>query len=367
MTRVIGIDPGTVSFDLCGLEDGQVFLDTTIPSAEIGANPQVLVEALKAAQPVDLIIGPSGYGLPWVRIEDFSEQELFLFILADERERSQVSVLGGMAAMITSLKASSLPILFMPGVIHLPTVPAYRKANKIDMGTADKLCCLALGILDQARQYQLAYHETSFIYVEVGGAYTAVMAVQNGQAVDGLGGSGGGPGFYSLGTMDGELAYLLGHFPKSVLFSGGVTSMLGQPALSPEESLALRETNPVMQQAWEALFEGVTKSVAAEMTIVPGAREIVLSGRLCRIPAVREELARRLGHFAPVRRISSIATVAKEAAQGAALIADGLAGGQFAALVETMRLKEAQGTVLDYLHINGAAELKQKYLKSAGN
>lgn len=364
MARVIGIDPGTVSFDLCGLENGHVFLDTTIPSAEIGTNPQILVEALQAAQPLDLVIGPSGYGLPWVRIEEFSEQELFLFILVDERERNQISVLGGMGKMIGLLKASGLPVQFMPGVIHLPTVPAHRKANKIDMGTADKLCCLALGIFDQARRHHIAYGATSFIFVEVGGAYTAVMAVQAGQVVDGLGGSGGGPGFYSLGAMDGELAYLLGTFPKAVLFSGGVAYMAGQPTLSPEEAFALRETEPVVQQAWEALFEGVAKSVAAEMMVVHNVREILLSGRLCRLPAIREELAERLSRFAPVHHIMGIAQVAKEAAQGAALIADGIAGGQFASLVETMRLKEAQGTVLDYLHLSLANELKRKYLKS---
>ncbi|GIK36889.1 MAG: hypothetical protein BroJett011_07220 [Chloroflexota bacterium] len=363
MSRVIGIDPGTVSFDLCGLENGRVFLDTTIPSAEIGANPQVLVDALKAAQPLDLVIGPSGYGLPWVSIEEFGEQELFLFILADERERNQISVLGGMAEMIGMLKASGLPIQFMPGVIHLPTVPEHRKANKIDMGTADKLCCLALGILDQARRHHIAYRETSFIFVEVGGAYTAVMAVQGGQVVDGLGGSSGGPGFYSLGAIDGELAYLLGSFPKSVLFSGGVAYAADQPAKSPEELLALQEISPTVGRAWEALFEGVTKSVAAEMTVVPRVREILLSGRLCRIPAIREELAERLSRFAPVHRISGIAHTAKEAAQGAALIADGVTGGQFADLVETMRLKEAKGTVLDYLHVSLTNELKQKYLK----
>ncbi|MFN8459085.1 MAG: DUF1464 family protein [Anaerolineae bacterium] len=363
MPRVIGIDPGTVSFDVCGLGDGRVFLDTTIPSAEIGANPQILVDVLQAAQPLDLVIGPSGYGLPWVNIQEFSEQELFLFILADERERSQVSVLGGMGQMIASLKASGLPILFMPGVVHLPTVPEHRKANKIDMGTADKLCCLALGIFDQARQYQIAYNATNFIFVEVGGAYTAVMAVQGGQVVDGLGGSSGAPGYYSLGAMDGELAYLLGSFPKSVLFSGGVAAMTGQPTLSPEESLALRNNNAAIEDAWEALFEGVVKCVAAEMMVLPAPREILLSGRLCRIPPVREELARRVGHFAPVRYVSGLARTAKEAAQGAALIADGMAGGQYADLVETMRLKEARGTVLDYLHVSLADDIRRKYLK----
>ncbi len=367
MTRVIGIDPGTVSFDLCGLEDGRIFLDTTIPSAEIAANPGALTDVLKAAQPLDLVIGPSGYGLPWISIEAFSEQERFLFILADAREREQVSVLGGMGRMIASLKASGLPILFMPGVIHLPTVPAYRKANKIDMGTADKLCCLALGIFDQARQHRLAYGQTSFIYVEVGGAYTAVMAVQNGQVVDGLGGSSGGPGFYALGAIDGELAYLLGRFPKEVLFSGGVSHIAGHPSLTPEEAMDLADTDPVVRQAWEALFEGVAKSVAAEMTIVPEAREIILSGRLCRLPAIREELTHRLGRLAPVRPITGIAATAKEAAQGAALIADGMAGGEFASLVETMRLKQARGTVLDYLHVSGTRELKQRYLKTAAD
>jgi predicted butyrate kinase (DUF1464 family) len=167
--------------------------------------------------------------------------------------------------------------------------------------------------------------------------------------------------------MDGELAYLLGSFPKSVLFSGGVAAMTGQAALSPEEALALKETEPVVGQAWEALFEGIKKSVAAEMALVPHVQEIILSGRLCRIPTIREELADRLSCFAPIHHISGIATIAKEAAQGAALIANGMVGGQFAGLVETMRLKEAKGTVLDYLHLNLASELKQKYLKSVAN
>ncbi len=363
MARVVGIDPGTVSFDLCGLDDGRLFLDTTIPSAEMAANPPLLANILKEAGPLDLVIGPSGYGLPWTRVEEFGARELFLFILADERERGRISVLGGMGEMVTSLKASGLPIVFMPGVVHLPTVPAYRKANKIDMGTADKLCCVVLGVFDQARHYNIPYEKTSFIFVEVGGAYTAVMAVQNGQVVDGLGGSSGGPGYYAMGAMDGELAYLLGQFPKELLFSGGVAYLAGRPAASIDELAATRETDPVVGQAWEALFEGVVKSVAAELVVVPEPREILLSGRLCRTPSILAELTRRLEPLAPVRRIAGLAEIAKEAAQGAALVADGMVGGQFASLVKTMRLEEAQGTVLDYVHVNSAGDLKQKYLE----
>ena len=362
MVRAIGIDPGTVSFDVCGLEDGRLFLDTTLLSTEFAANPQALVDLLLSARPVDLIAGPSGYGLPLVPIEEFGDQERFLFTLVDERERERIPVLGGMGKMIPLMKASGLPILFIPGVIHLPTVPEHRKANKLDMGTTDKLCCLALGIYDQARYHGIGYQETSFIFAEVGGAYTAVMAVEGGKVVDGLGGTVGGPGYYSLGSMDGELAYLLGGFHKELLFTGGAAYVAGQPELSPEDFADLAERDGRARVAWEALMEGVVKSVAAELVVVPKPREILLSGRLCRTEKIRQELARRLSPFGPVRRVEGFASVAKEAAQGAALIADGLAGGRYRELVEVMEIRGARGTVLDHLYVKDAEALRQKYL-----
>lgn len=362
MVRTIGIDPGTVSFDICGLEDGHVFLDTSVPSAEFAADPRILIDLLESARPLDLIAGPSGYGLPLVSIEEFGDQERFLFTLVDERERGEIPVLGGMGKMIPLMKESGLPLLFLPGVIHLPTVPAHRKANKIDMGTTDKLCCLALGIYDQARHHKIGYQETSFIYVEVGGAYTAVMAVKGGKVVDGLGGTLAGPGYYSLGSMDGELAYLLGSFHKRLLFTGGVAYMAGQPELSLAEFVELAEKDEGVRMAWEALLEGVVKSVAAELTVVPEPREILLSGRLCRTDQMRQKLARQLSRFGPVRQVEGFAEVAKEAAQGATIIADGLAGGEFQELVEVMEIRKASGTVLDHLYVKSAEELRQEYL-----
>jgi predicted butyrate kinase (DUF1464 family) len=362
MARTIGIDPGTVSFDMCGLDNGQVFLDTTLPSPEFAANPQALIDVLLSAQPVDLIAAPSGYGLPLVPIDKFGDQERFLFTLVDERERGRIPVLGGMGKMISLMKASHLPILFIPGVIHLPTVPEHRKANKVDMGTADKLCCLALGIYDQARHYGIAYQETSFIYAEVGGAYTAVMAVDKGKVVDGLGGTVSGPGYYAAGTLDGELAYLLGSFHKELLFTGGAAYMSGRPELSPEAFADLAEHDERARMAWDALLEGVVKSVAAELVCVPKPREILISGRLCRTEKIRQELIRRLSTYGPVRRVEGFAQVAKEAAQGAALIADGLAGGQHRELVENMEIQAARGTVLDHLYVQGAETIRQKYL-----
>ena len=47
MPRVIGIDPGTVSIDACGLENGRLFLDESLPTREALANPTRLVTWLE--------------------------------------------------------------------------------------------------------------------------------------------------------------------------------------------------------------------------------------------------------------------------------------------------------------------------------
>jgi predicted butyrate kinase (DUF1464 family) len=362
MSRVVGIDPGTLSFDLCGLDQGQLFLDRTIATMDVSSRPKTLIDALIEAGPLDLVIAPSGYGLPWVGLEDFGEEEYFLLALADEREQGRSSGIGGLRALVTGLKEAGLPLMFMPGVIHLATVPIFRKANKIDMGTADKLCCAVLGVFDQARHFGIDYDETSFIYVELGGAFTAILAVQHGQVVDGLGGSSGAPGYTALGAMDGELAYLLGQFPKSELFSGGLSFMARRAGLSLTEAVAGWDQDPALALAWEAFLEGISKAVAAEMTVVPEPREILLSGRLTRMAAIRQVVQKRLSRLAPVRQIGGLARTAKEAAQGAALIAEGLTGGQYEPLLKAMRLREAGGTVLDYIYVAGSEALKRKYL-----
>ena len=48
----------------------------------------------------------------------------------------------------------------------------------------------------------------------------------------------------------------------------------------------------------------------------------------------------------------------KHAAQGAVLIADGLCGGAFAPLIDWLKLREASGTVLDWLTHPRAAEVR---------
>lgn len=351
MVRVVGMDPGTRSFDICGLEDGRVFLDETIPTVEMSSSPELIASRIEENMPIDLIVAPSGYGLPLIAISELDGPLLSQVVLA-RREDLTVGV-PGLTVLLRMFKERGFKGYVIPGVIHLPTVPWYRKANRIDLGTADKLCCAALGIHDQAEKLNIDYRETSFILVELGYAFTAALAVKDGAVIDGLGGTTGPIGFQSLGSMDGELAYLLDGFSKEVLFTGGAAYLAGNPRIDPEEFVASSSTNDRFRWALEALLEGVEKAVAALQVSAGKVREILLSGRLSRIPSLEILLKERLQKYAHTRRVGVIAPISKEAAQGAALIADGLAGGRFKALIEAMKLREAEGTVLDHLYIKG--------------
>ena len=94
--------------------------------------------------------------------------------------------------------------------------------------------------------------------------------------------------------------------------------------------------------------------MAGELAVVPEADEILLSGRLAGVAAFREPVRAALSRFAPVYALGASRGAAKEAARGAALIADGLAGGRHAPLVDALCLREAAGTALDHLYLHGA-------------
>ena len=93
----------------------------------------------------------------------------------------------------------------------------------------------------------------------------------------------------------------------------------------------------------------------------PNATEVVLSGRIGHSATVRDELSRRLGPFGlSIHVLNGFATAASQAAQGAALLADGLAGGTHAGLVKHLGVRESSGTVLDHLYVISRAEAEAK-------
>jgi len=352
--RALGIDPGTGSFDFFGMEGEQVIIDSSVPVASVAENPMVLIETIRSVLPLDIIIGPSGYGLPVTPIKDMGEKELDLMVPDDK----SIPLYDGIRNVLRLMKAEGFPVYFTPGVIHLPTVPSYRKANKIDMGTADKVCCVALAVKDQAAYYGIPHNQTSFIIVEIGYAFTAVMAVDGGKIVDGLGGTSGGPGFLTLGSMDSVLAARLGHFPGAVLFSGGAKDAAGKDGLTPEEMAG----DPARFSAsWNMMLESVLKSVAAINVTAGEPREILLSGRLSRIPEITGVLNTRLNRFGKVRMLSRKAKVAKEAAEGAFILGEGLLGGKYQSIVDALQLKLAKGSMLDYIALKGAGIVRPEF------
>jgi predicted butyrate kinase (DUF1464 family) len=362
MPRVIGIDPGTVSIDLCGLDDGRLFLDRSLPTVDALAQPSTIIELLEDANrtaPLDLIAGPSGYGLPLVNARDVTETDLRLAHLTAEGEGS--GGIGGLGSLMRMFARSSMPIVFTPGVVHLASVPAHRKVNRVDMGTADKVCAVALAIREEAARRGVSEREVSFILLELGGAFTAAIAVNRGAIVDGAGGTSGPLGAHGAGALDGEVDFLAGSITKQLLFGGGAAAIAGTPDATADSIAADRTARGRL--AWEAYLESAVNAVAALAVSVPHARDVILSGRVTRVAGVREELSRRLNVVisgASVHVSTGFAKVAKQAAQGAAIVADGLAGGQSAALVDALGIREASGTVLDHLYVISQAAARAR-------
>ena len=330
MPLVIGIDPGTVSIDLLGLRDGAPLFEKSLPTREALSAPEEFLALLTQAGRPDLIAGPSGYGLPLIEAAKATEADLRLALLSAEGEAGGI---GGLGGLLRLLIMSELPVVFTPGVIHLPTVPRHRKLNRIDLGTADKVAAAALGVRDQITRLGGRPAETSFILLELGGAFTAALAVDGGAIVDGIGGTAGPMGYKSSGGWDGEVAFLAGRIGKDLLFRGG------------------RSEPPADSAALEAWLESALKAVHALTVALPAPREILLSGRHAADAEVTTRLTPRLAAIAPVRRLEGFPGPAKQGAQGAAVLADGLAGGVFQEIVDALRLREAAGTVLDHLRV----------------
>jgi predicted butyrate kinase (DUF1464 family) len=165
--------------------------------------------------------------------------------------------------------------------------------------------------------------------------------------VDGVGGSGGPLGWRAAGGLDAEVAFLAGEVTKATVFRGGVTTIVADdPALAPVALLAY--------------VEGAARAARVLLSALPEGGEIVLSGRMASHPPVRAALLPALEALGEVRPLLGWATHAKQAAQGAALIADGLVGGRHRAMVERLGIEEARGTVLDHLHVIAPAAARRR-------
>jgi predicted butyrate kinase (DUF1464 family) len=338
-----------VSFDLCVLQDGEPVLEEAFETGWLSDDPASLLRTLDEHGPYDLVYGPSGYGLPLVGAADVGERELAEMVLVRRDEAHAEAGIGGMRSLLRALTRSGLPVVFGPGVIHLPSVPRYRKYNRIDLGTADKVCAAACAIVDQSARRGITLTQTSMVLLELGGAFTAALAIAGGQIVDGMGGSSGPIGIRAAGALDGELAYLLGPaLRKNTLFTGGALDPTGRLDMTDFEALWHA---PEHAEGWSALLEAAAKATRGLVVSVPAPIEIVVSGRLARLPELIAALGSSLRNVAAVTPL--VRRRASAAAWGAALLADGLAGGRNAELVSALQLKNAGGSALDHLRVAG--------------
>ncbi len=373
MARALGIDPGTRSFDLVVVDNDRVVWERSIDTIEIARDPMVLVRAIEDAGEVDLIAGLSGYGTPVVCNEDILDPRTFALevLLLTSREDLLDGVgRGGIGIAVYKALADAVAILwergfrvcYIPSVILLPTVPRYRKINRVDMGTADKMAIAVLGVYDQSRRLGIDYGETSFILVEMGYGYNAVLGIDRGRIVDGFGGTLTPMGFLTIGSIDGEAVVAGRVWRRSDVFYGGVATICGE--MDFEKALEKSSSDSLCRDAFQSMFDWIIGHVYAMRKSVPRPKEIILSGRLSRVKVIREFLEEALEDIAPVTRIDGLpgARVSKEAAQGYAIIGEGLAGGFFRDLINYMGIPRACGTVFNWLYHPRLASARERLL-----
>lgn len=351
MPRVLGIDPGSKSWDFFGLDDNEIILDTSLPTKDVTNDPQKVLTIIKSVEKLELLVAPSGFGLPLKNVHDLSEQDIFFTLLKFEQKEKKKLL--GLGEVLRLIKTQKVPGVIVPGVKHLPTVPKYRKINKIDMGTADKICTVVTGIRDQTERLKIAPKNSNFILVEIGYGFTAVLAVENGQIVDGIGGS-NIMGFRACGSLDGELAYLIKNIHKNNIYKGGVAFISGFSNLSLREITLLAKKDEQTRTALKAYISSVKKAVfgiSSSFSKKEKITEVLLAGRGADLSYIKEKMIKGLSDVASVRLMKSYSQIAKRAAQGAAFIANGILGGEFEPIVENLKIKDASGSILDDIFI----------------
>ncbi len=330
MLRVVGSDPGTSSLDLLLLEDGVVVDQARLPPSQLRDDAEVLPRLLSRWSPIDRVAAPSGYGLPLVRGDAFTADHLEQMSLVRPDDRGRDSGVIGFRAWVRAFVGSGAPLVFLPGCLHLPTIPAHRKVNAVDLGTADKVAVAALALWFDARESGGCARST-FAVVEIGSAFSAILVVDRGRLVDASAGTRGPIGLRSGGSWDGEAAYWRSPLSKDDLFRGGLADL---GPLGPE-----------------AFRESLIKHMAGVQAITPFER-IYASGRGLEQPEVAQLVAEALARFGALTPLPSLPGAwVKHAAQGAALLADALAGGRSAPLADSLQLTSASGSIWDVLPI----------------
>ena len=103
--RILGIDPGTMSFDLCLIDENEITFEDSISSTLVAEKPEEFAEKCLDLN-LDVMIAPSGMGLNNKRLEELTEREMFELIIT--REGEEVPVLLGMKKFLSIVREAGL-------------------------------------------------------------------------------------------------------------------------------------------------------------------------------------------------------------------------------------------------------------------
>jgi predicted butyrate kinase (DUF1464 family) len=235
----------------------------------------------------------------------------------------------------------------LPSVKHLATVPVWRKVNRIDLGTSDKVCSTAFALQKLSEERDLALDDMSFIMIDIGHSFLAMICVEGGSIVDGIGGSTVGFGTKASGAIDAELVHAWNFPDKSSLYSGGLVHSSGMSleeiecmlpdGLGDRASIALKR---FMESFGSDLAAISSRNDVGEVVLnsVLGPKfNALLGGEVSRIGL---EIALTIDDEMP-------------GCVGAAYLANGLVGGRYSSLAEQLGIGSSGGSVMDTIYFAG--------------
>ena len=209
--RVAGCDPGTSSLDVVVLEDGRVADQARFSPEQLRADPGCAVRWLAERGPLDLVAGPSGYGLPLVRGGDCTDEQRRADDAGPPGRSSTAQRRGRLLAPWSRRSVdSSLPVVFLPGVIHLPTVPRASQDQPHRPGHGRQGLRRGAGAGGAAGRHVLPGRAGLGVH-RLRGGLGRTDRRWPGRHV-------GADGLASGGAWDGEVAYLLSPLSKRDLF-----------------------------------------------------------------------------------------------------------------------------------------------------
>ncbi|WP_297164300.1 DUF1464 family protein [Thermogemmatispora sp.] len=290
MSLSIGIDYGRRSWKLCLLDEAQP------PEYHCFASPAELLASLTrlcALFPEPVITLAAGNGLPLERLDRLASEQVAA-LTAGYDEPLPALPAGATAAQPASgsLPSTSIPLALttfletlgrlnlhsyvLPGLLHLPTVPAYRLLLE-RLPASPAAVCRVVTLLYRLRQRETSWPEMRFLVLAAHSACWQVLVVEDGYLTDGVHG-----------------------IPR-------------------DPALPLPPTAPTEGRFEQAYWEGLVRDLAG-LLAVHHLDEVVISGRRS------ETLATRLGEVYQLYYFPYAPHEPRgfEAAFGAALIAAGL-------------------------------------------